>query len=182
MVHLTADRPHAVDRFLSRAVALVAIVTMPAGLFGYYQHQHERRVETTLDLYRSFKNGEPQKNWSFLATLWTQQSQVVENALKEKDKDTALLNITSDIIDQKAGAPALAQVLSFFEEVSTCVENSLCDYNAAHALFHNLAHECTGYFGSYILDKRNRPGYQHYADGLIKVNKMIKRPSLFDWS
>jgi hypothetical protein len=48
------------DRFLSRAVAFIALIAIPAGLFGYFSGHHTKRVETTFELYKAFKSGDTQ--------------------------------------------------------------------------------------------------------------------------
>jgi hypothetical protein len=176
-----SEQTTALDRLLTRAVALAAIIGIPAALYGYFSSQHDKRVDTTFALYKSFRSDGMQKNLSLLIERWNTKAPAVEKLLTQNDQNGLSLLAVSLVSDEK-GRIAFDQISSFFDEVSNCVQNSLCDNNTAHAMFQSQASQLVGAYGYYITYARQTYENDQYATGLFSVKSLDKKFDFYNWS
>jgi hypothetical protein len=168
------------DSFLSRAVAFLAIIAIPAGLFGYFSSHHVKRVETAFELYKAFKSSPTQDHWMLLMRRWNEKAAEADALLGANDQQ-GLLRLTRSIVSDEQGLAAFEGIASFFDGLSACVDSNLCDRNTAAAMLKHSAHEFVGAFGSYIIDVRQTHKNSTYCSGLFKINALEKRFNLFEW-
>ena len=148
-----SEQTTALDRLLTRAVALAAIIGIPAALYGYFSSQHDKRVDTTFTLYKSFRSDGMQKSLSLLTERWNTKAAAVEELLTQNDQK-GLSSLTLSLVADEKGRTAFDQISSFFDEVSNCVGNSLCDNNTAYAMFQHQAFQLSSAYGYYIMYAR----------------------------
>jgi len=171
-------RDDPLGRILSYLVAITTIIGIPAGLYGYYAGERTKRVERTVEFYKDFRAEAFQKKWGLLTDRWNKKASEVNKLLDESNYVDLRLLVTS-LVEDESGRGALTQVILFFDGLSACVENSLCDGNAAVALFKDPASEFFSIFGSHLIYVRGLYGNHDYAIGISKVRALEKRASIF---
>ena len=171
-------RDDRVGRILSYFVAISTIIGIPAGLYAYYAGQHAKRVEATFEFYKTYRSDAFQAQWTVLTSRWNAQA-AKERQLQQAGDDAALLKLETSLVSDPAGQKAIDAVTAFFDELSACVDYSLCDNNAAVALFQGPATQIAGAFGSYILGVRETYDNKTYGTGLFKTRARQTRWSLF---
>jgi hypothetical protein len=170
----------ALDRLLTRAVALTAIIGIPAALYGYFSSQHDKRVDTTFALYKSFRSDQIQKNWSLLIDRWNAKAADVDKLLAQNDQE-GLRRLTVSLVSDEKSQSAFAQVISFFDEASKCLESGLCDNNATQAMLQDQAYQFASAYGYYIMDTRQTYHNDQYAAGLLIVRSLKRKFDFYDW-
>ena len=165
-------------RILSYLVALCTIVGIPAGLYGYYSNQHDKRVEKTFELYKAFRSTSLDDDWSLLIGRWNQKAAEAKNLLRQ-NKQEEYKNLVIGLFAESPGPRAMERTLSFFDELSACVNNSLCDRNTAYALFQEPAYQFAGAYGPYVVTVRQEFNNKKYGAGLFQARSLEKTFSLF---
>jgi hypothetical protein len=165
-------------RILSYLVAISTIIGIPAGLYGYFSSQHDKRVEKTFEFYKTFRSAELEKNWSLLIGRWNNNAKEAR-ALIAQGKTAEFDDFVIGLVAEAPGPGAMEHVLSFFDELSACVSNSLCDGNTAYALFKEPAHQFAGAYGPYVLHVRQEFGNQKYGTGLFQTRALERTLDIF---
>jgi hypothetical protein len=173
-----SKRDDPLGRILSYLVAITTIIGIPAGLYGYYSNQHDKRVEKTFEFYRTFRADSLQKDWSLLVGRWNAKAQEAQTLVRQGNQP-AFEKFVILLVDDKEGAPAMEHVLSFFDELTACVSNSLCDQNTAYALFEEPARQFAGAYGTYVLHIRQQFNNGQYGSGLFQSRSLRKTISFF---
>jgi hypothetical protein len=68
-------------------VAISTIIGIPAGLYGYYSNQHDKRVEKTFEFYRTFRSDSLQKDWSLLIGRWNTKAQEARTLVRQRNQE-----------------------------------------------------------------------------------------------
>lgn len=168
----------ALGRILSYLVALATIVGIPAGLYGYFAGQHVKRVEKTFDFYKSFRSDPVQKQFGLLVARWNAASDKLKT-LTDQNNDEEIRELATSLVADQEGGTAFEEVLSFFDDLSACVEASLCDRNAAVAVLQKPASQVGSMFGSHILYVRDKYGNEEYGTGVFRIRALKKEITLY---
>ncbi len=130
----------------------------------------------TFDFYKDFRSDAFQKNWTLLIKQWNSKADDENKLIQAKDYD-GLRKLTLSLANNAGVQEALAQTVLFFDEVSSCVDNSLCDRNAAAALFADPAGQIVSSYGYYFVEvqKMNKL----YAVGIFEIRNLEKTWSIF---
>jgi|HubBroStandDraft_2_1064218.scaffolds.fasta_scaffold373192_2 hypothetical protein len=165
----------AFSKLLSSLVAITTILGIPAGLYGYFSSQHASRVSRTFDFYKDFR-GDPGKDFKFLVAGWNARAEE-EKSLAQKGDEAGVKSLVSSLLTNNQTQTAVTELVLFFDEVYSCVDNSLCDRNTAVALFQSPASQFFSMYGSYFQDVRETN--PTYAIGVMKLRNLTKCWSLF---
>jgi hypothetical protein len=168
------------DRLLTRAVAIAAIIGIPVGLYGYFSSQHDNRVHTAFDFYKSFKSDEMQKNWSLLIERWNAKAAEVDKLLTQNDQE-GLRSLTVSLVSDEKGQIAFEQISSFFDDVAKCLDNSLCDNNTTQAMLQSKAYQLASAYGYYIIYFRKTYNNSQYGTGLLSVQSLDRKIDFYNW-
>jgi len=158
---------------LSYLVAISTVIGIPAGLYGYFASQHDKRVETTFEFYKQFRADAFQQDWTLLITRWNANAADAQGRVAQGDMQ-GLQNLVVSLVSDDKGSAAMERVLSFFDELSACVENALCDHNAAYGLLKDQAEQMADAYGPYIVFIRDKYKNVNYGSGLIKARALTK--------
>jgi hypothetical protein len=173
----TCRQSNPIDLALSRLVAIVAILGIPAGLYGYFSAQHDKRSEVTFQLYKTFRDEPLRRDLNLLMSRWNLKRDQIVELLKQKkyDEITAIL---LSLMDEKT-EEAFDHMDSFFLEVSSCIENRLCDNNAALTLFKDTADDLINAYGPYIIYLREQYSNEQIGTGIYRIRALTKELEWF---
>ena len=163
-------------QILSFLVSISTIIGIPVGLYGYFSSQHKDRVGATFQFYKEFRSEQTQKDWSLLINRWNAKAQDARTIVRSGN-DKELSDFVETLVSDSDGSAAMERVLSLFDEMSACVDNSLCDRNAAYALLKVPADEFAAAFGPHIFLIRKEFGNDQYGVGLLRL-RAIKKTTL----
>jgi hypothetical protein len=168
------------DRLFTRAVALAAIIGIPAGLYGYFSSQHDKRVETAFAFYKSLKGDRIQKDWALLANRWNVKEDEVNKLLAQNDQK-GLRRLTVGLVSDEQSRTAVEEIGSLFDEVSGCVQSGLCDHNTVYAMLKDPADQFVSMYGYYIIHIREGYKNEKYGSGLFRIRAMEKKFNPFEY-
>jgi len=171
-------------RILGYCVALVAILGISAGLYGYYSGEHSKRVQNTFEFFKEFRTEGVLGKYQALIDRYNEKADFIKNLMVQhrenvQERDRLVLESIQALIAKADGLEEFSAVLLFFDQLAACVENSLCDNNSAVALFNLPAREFASAYGPYIVSIRDRYKNTEYGTGLFKTRALATRWSLF---
>jgi hypothetical protein len=133
------------------AGALAVIFGLPYGIWQYQENKQDKRVEQTLALFRQY-------NSSPFITYRERISNAVMKSKKEileAAKDENRLKIVIyEVLTKENIEMDTWLILDFFDAVSVCVKNNLCDPDVTHDLFSCRAQDVFLTFYQYIEEQR----------------------------
>jgi hypothetical protein len=173
MTAMSKNNESKLGRLLSYLVAVTTIIGIPAGLYGYFAGQHKDRVEKTFEFYKVFQSEPVQRDWSLLIGKWNEKAPEAK-AIGLKGDAKADLDLIESLMSDQQSSAAFERLLAFFDAAAACVENSLCDQNAAHALLKDPAKQLASAYGPHVLLIRKEFGNPKYGTGLFQTRSIEK--------
>jgi len=146
---------------------LTIIVAAVWALFQYNEHVQEGRVAAVLDYQHQLR----------VDPLYSAWKSVTISNIKETDTQKQALSSGGDRwIDYsvslgRSDRDNLAEILSVYDGLDTCVEERLCDRKAAVQLFGYDAMNIYSYYGAYIECEKLRYRDNNYAHGLMSLRR-----------
>jgi hypothetical protein len=179
-----ATRDDRVGRVLGYCVAVVAILGIPIGLCGYYAGEHAKRVQNTFEFYKDFRSQAFQDKYQALIGAADEKAAVIDGIMTEfrenaPDRDRKVLEVVTGFTESNNGVKNLSTALLFFDGLAACVNNGLCDRNAAVTLFNVPARDLASAYGPYILFVRARFNNKTYGTGLFQTRALDSEWSFF---
>ncbi len=180
----TAKRDDPLGRVLGYCVAVVAILGIPSGLYGYYAGEHAKRVQTTFEFYKDFRTDNFQKKYQAMTNRADAKADIIKGLMDKyrgnpEERDRQVLEAVKGLIATEDGLKNTSEVLLFFDVLATCVNTSLCDRNAAVTLFKLPALEFASAYGPYIMHIRYAYGNETFGTGLFQTRAMETEWSIF---
>ena len=176
--HRTRPPDDRLSRILTNLVAVAAILGIPSGLYGYFASAHAQRVDKTFAFYQDFRSTDFQTKYLLLMGRWNAKADQAAQLTKAGDQD-GLRKLESAVVADADGQAAFNQVMLLFDGLSACVDNGLCDNNAAASLLRQPAAEIASALGSHIAYVRKTHGNTTYGSGIFKTRALEKSWSVF---
>lgn len=171
-------------RILGYCVALVAILGIPSGLWGYFAGEHGKRVQNTFEFYKDFRSQAFQDKYQALVNAMEKKDEAIDRIMSDlrdnvAERDKQVLAVIVEVAEAGDMPKNMSTALLFFDGLAACVKNGLCDRNAAGALFQVPSRELGSYYGPYILFIRAKYGNEKYGTGLFQTRALETEWSLF---
>ena len=147
------------------AGAITFLVGIPYGLWQYIEKQHDTRVEQSLKLFDKF-NASPITGYREKIS-----KAMIDNrgALEKAALDEKTYNATSiEVVEKNDIETSLWLMMDFFDGVTICVVNNICDAQTVDQLFAARAKDLYIVFYPYILDRRKGPS-SAFGVGLVTI-------------
>lgn len=164
------------------AGALTFLFGIPYGAYQYLQAKHDQRVAQSLQLFKDF-NSSPftQYRERLITAVALYKSQLAAAAKDEKE----LRNTVLSMIEKQKIEIDLLMMMDFFDGVTVCVVDNLCDADTTERLFGQRARELYINFYQYIDWQRNTIATAEFGLGLetiaLTTRAKPKKPANF-WS
>jgi hypothetical protein len=171
-------------RVLGYFVAVVAILGIPSGLYGYFSGEHTKRVQNTFEFYKDFRSPGIQDKYQTMINRHDEKASTIANLMEQyrgnvPERDRQVLEVINEFVESGDGLKNMSTVLLFFDGLATCVNSSLCNHNAAVALFNLPAREFASAYGPYIMFIREKYKNEKYGTGLFQTRALETEWSIF---
>jgi hypothetical protein len=143
------------------------IIAAVWALFQYNEHLQEGRVAAVLDYQRQLRVDPLHGAWKSVTISNIKESEAQQQALHAGGDRW----IDYSVALGRADRDNLAEILSVYDGLYTCVEERLCDKNAAVRLFGYDAMNIYSYYGAYIECEKLRYIDNNYAQGLMFLRR-----------
>jgi hypothetical protein len=140
-----------------------AVVILPYSIYEYFSKKEASRIEQTLSLFKQY-NSAPFSNYreTLAAAFAANKDRLIKAAENEDDLRKAIL----EILKQGTNETSLLFLLGFFDSLTVCVVNKLCDAATSRELFKQNARELFITYYQYIDMQRKTFAPPKFALGL----------------
>lgn len=163
--------PMLYDRFIrigKVAGAITLLFGVPYGIFEYIENQHAKRIEHTLEFYRTFNTSPFSGYRERITDVLINNKDYIEAASKnEKELEEAIVNI----LEKSGSEKDLFLLLDFYDGLLVCILKTLCDPDTTERLFANRALEVYMNFYQYIQRLRATSASRGFGVGLETIAK-----------
>lgn len=138
------------DRSLDAAKVAGVISVIFGVVFGtvqYYQARSDKRVEESLQLFRQFNNAPYTDYRKRINIAYTDHHEAIDEAASDVNQFTAAV---VDMVQKEKLETELAFVLNFFDTVTYCAAQNICDSQIVLDLFYPSAVELYERYYQYI--------------------------------
>lgn len=148
------------------AGALTFLFGIPYGTFQYVQAKHVQRVAQSLQLFKDF-NSSPFTKYreNINSAVALNKSQLAAAATDEKELQKTVLSM----IEKQKIEIDLLMMMDFFDGVTVCVIDNLCDADTTERLFGQRARELYINFYQYIDLQRKTIATAEFGLGLETI-------------
>ena len=149
------------------AGAISFLFAVPYGVFEYWRHGQEQRVEKTLKFYKQFNS----------APFITYRENVFKSLAKYKDKinsaaakdEIALGAVMSELVNQGDLEKDIYLIMDFFDGLLICITEEICDGKTALSLFSPRAKELRINLYQYIQAQRLSTTTKNFGLGMEAI-------------
>jgi hypothetical protein len=165
--------------WVKKTAALLPVVFgVVYGVIQYERSKLDGQIKQTLSLYDKF-NSSPFTNYR------EKISDAMEEMLasrKSNETSDSFTSIVRKIVKEENVKRSLNMMLDFFDGLTACIDNEICDSDSAKQLFQARANEIYVNFYPHIKDIRNVNQSDEYGQGLFHIARHIEESSsAFKW-
>jgi len=161
---------------------LVTILTLAAaGIFALFQHfssVNKERVNQVLTLELRFNGKRLNAAKDRISDAWVGEnfSNYDAHIQNAETGNSVWYDYNIDVIENKLQVNDVIQVTNFFEALSTCIKNDLCDKKTSIAFFSTYVNEFFFHHTVFICRQRNDRGDFKFAQGVAEILLLAHSP------
>jgi len=159
-------------KHVRHALPIIAMIGMIGGVWQYFEKQRQGRVEYTMRLLDKFNSAPFTTFRSEINKATTNNAIEISDAARNSKEQ--LSDVISKIVrDQVDLDSHLSIVFEFFDAVSVCARNNLCDAETVDDFFFLYARTQYHNFYQYIVSQRHGLKSANFAKG---IEDLVTKP------
>lgn len=147
------------------ASALTFLFGIPYGIWQYVEAQHDKKIEQSLKLFDKF-NSPPFTDYRDKISKAAAKGRVQLNAAAATKDLKVYEAAVLEVVERNEIEAPLWLIMDFFDGVTICVVNGLCDPHTTSQLFTERARDVLLTFYQYIAANRKGPSSATFGYGL----------------
>jgi hypothetical protein len=145
-----------------------AVVVLPYSIYEYFQKKEAARIEQTLSFFRQYNSPPLITYREMLSTaIETNKDKLVAAAKSEAELQKTIV----EILKTSQNESRLLLLFDFFDSLTVCVINRICDAETSRGLFRRHARELFVTYYQYIDLQRKTTAAPDFAVGLETFTK-----------